>query len=121
MKLLKSAALLGVAVSTLILSAGAVSAGEIVWWTPNWGEARAKELADKFKAANPGITIRMEVTVSNGLPERVLTATVVGRAAGHHRGAARLGERLRAERPDRAARPTSSRTARTLRPPRSTT
>jgi len=78
MKFLKSAALLGVAVSTLILSAGAVSAGEIVWWTPNWGEARAKELADKFMAANPGITIRMEVTVSNGLPERVLTALSSG-------------------------------------------
>ena len=78
MKLLKPAALLSLAVSTLTLSVGVASAGEIVWWTPNWGEARAKELADKFMAANPGITIRMEVTVSNGLPERVLTALSSG-------------------------------------------
>ena len=26
-----------------------VSAGEVVWWTPNWGEARAKELADEVR------------------------------------------------------------------------
>ena len=78
MKLLKSAALLSLAVSTLTLAVSTVSAGEIVWWTPNWGEARAKELADKFMAANPGITIRMEVTVANGLPERVLTALSSG-------------------------------------------
>ena len=78
MKLLKLAALLSLAVSTLTLSVSVASAGEVVWWTPNWGEARAKELADKFMAANPGITIRMEVTVSNGLPERVLTALSSG-------------------------------------------
>jgi multiple sugar transport system substrate-binding protein len=79
MKLRTSAALLALAVSTLTLAAsGMVAAGEVVWWTPNWGEARAKELADKFMAANPGITIRMEVTVSNGLPERVLTALQSG-------------------------------------------
>jgi multiple sugar transport system substrate-binding protein len=79
MKLRRSAALLALAVSTLTLAAsGMVAAGEVVWWTPNWGEARAKELADKFMAANPGITIRMEVTVSNGLPERVLTALQSG-------------------------------------------
>jgi multiple sugar transport system substrate-binding protein len=78
MKLLKSATLIVLAVSTLTLSVATSSAGEIVWWTPNWGEARAKELADKFMAANPGITVRMEVTVSNGLPERVLTALSSG-------------------------------------------
>ncbi|MEJ1159427.1 ABC transporter substrate-binding protein [Prosthecomicrobium sp. N25] len=62
----------------LALLAGAASlpakAGEVTWWAPNWGEARARELVQKFQAANPGITVKIEVTVSNGLPERVLTA-----------------------------------------------
>src|SRR6266436_8801357 len=58
----------------LTLQAGIAFAGEIVWWTPNWGEARAKELAAKFEAANPGVTVKMEVTVSNGLPAKVATA-----------------------------------------------
>lgn len=70
-------AALALAVSTLTLTT-AVSAGEVVWWTPNWGEARAKELADRFMAENPDITIRMEVTVSDGLPQRVLTAMQSG-------------------------------------------
>src|SRR5687768_15173833 len=78
MKMLKPAMLLAAAVSTLTLSIAVASAGEVVWWTPNWGEARARELADKFMAANPGITIRMEVTVSDGLPQRVLTALQSG-------------------------------------------
>ena len=104
MKLLKLAALLSLAVSTLTLSVGVASAGEVVWWTPNWGEARAKELADKFMAANPGITIRMEVTVSERPARARADRALVRRAARHHRGAARLGERLRAGRPHRAAR-----------------
>jgi len=66
--------LAGAASFLIALSAGAALAGEIVWWTPNWGEARAEELATKFEAANPGITIKMEVTVSNGLPAKVATA-----------------------------------------------
>ena len=72
MKFVSMTALLALTVSTLTLTT--VQAGEVVWWTPNWGEARAKELAEKFQAANPGITIRMEVTTSDGLPQRVLTA-----------------------------------------------
>src|SRR4029079_7280164 len=58
----------------IMAQAGLAIAGEIVWWTPNWGEARAKELAAKFQAANPGVTIKMEVTVSNGLAAKVATA-----------------------------------------------
>lgn len=74
----QSKLLLAVASSFLALSVSVAAAGEVVWWTPNWGEARAKELADKFMAANPDITIRMEVTVSDGLPQRVLTALQSG-------------------------------------------
>lgn len=67
-------ALLASAVTALTLGGNVASAGEILWWTPNWGEARAKELADKFMAANPGITVKMEITVSDGLPTRIQTA-----------------------------------------------
>jgi ABC-type glycerol-3-phosphate transport system substrate-binding protein len=66
------------AAAALALQAGIATAGEIVWWTPNWGEARAKELAAKFEAANPGITIKMEVTVADGLPTKILTALQSG-------------------------------------------
>src|SRR5262245_42761175 len=76
---LRNTAMLALAVSTLTLTTAAY-AGEVVWWTPNWGEARAKELVAKFQAANPGITIKMEVTVSDGLPQRVLTALQSGAA-----------------------------------------
>ncbi len=51
-----------------------------MWWAPNWGEERARTLAQKFMAANPGTNIKIEVTVSNGLPERVLTAMRSGAA-----------------------------------------
>ncbi|HET7714945.1 MAG TPA: sugar ABC transporter substrate-binding protein [Bauldia sp.] len=61
-------------IAAFALGGGVATAGEILWWTPNWGEARAKELADKFMAANPGITVKMEVTVSDGLPTRIQTA-----------------------------------------------
>lgn len=62
------------AVAACVWQGQVAFAGEIVWWTPNWGEARAKELVTKFEAANPGITVKMEVTVSNGLPAKVATA-----------------------------------------------
>jgi multiple sugar transport system substrate-binding protein len=80
MKPLKMAALFALSLLSTAASYGAASAGEVVWWAPNWGEARAKELAKKFMDANPGITIKMEVTVANGLPERVLTALRSGAA-----------------------------------------
>src|SRR6266536_3215170 len=62
------------AVAAMAMQSPIAFAGEIVWWTPNWGEARARELAAKFEAANAGVTIKMEVTVSNGLPAKVATA-----------------------------------------------
>ena len=80
MNLMRTTSLVALVVSTLTLGSVAASAGEVVWWTPNWGEARAKELADKFMAENPDITIKMEVTTSDGLPQRVLTALQSGAA-----------------------------------------
>jgi multiple sugar transport system substrate-binding protein len=78
MNRLKFASLLALTATTLALTTAVASAGEVVWWTPNWGEARARELAEKFMAANPGISIKMEVTVADGLPQRVLTALQSG-------------------------------------------
>jgi multiple sugar transport system substrate-binding protein len=52
----------------------ASSAREVIWWTPNWGQARAAELARRFEAANPGLSVRVEITVPDGLPTRIQTA-----------------------------------------------
>jgi multiple sugar transport system substrate-binding protein len=79
MNYLKGASFLALTVSMLTLSTAAF-AGDVVWWTPNWGESRAKELVKKFQAANPGITVKMQVTTSDGLPQRVLTALQSGAA-----------------------------------------
>jgi multiple sugar transport system substrate-binding protein len=65
--------------SFLALSTGAL-AGEVVWWTPNFNEARARQLVEKFQAANPGITVKLEVTTTDGLPQRILTALQSGAA-----------------------------------------
>jgi multiple sugar transport system substrate-binding protein len=80
MRSLRTAGLFALSLLATALASGAARAGEVVWWAPNWGEARARELAKKFMEANPGITIKIEVTVSNGLPERVLTALRSGAA-----------------------------------------
>jgi multiple sugar transport system substrate-binding protein len=66
--------------SALALLAGVAAAGEVVWWTPNFNEARARELVTKFEAANPGITVKLEITTTDGLPQRVLTAMQSGAA-----------------------------------------
>jgi multiple sugar transport system substrate-binding protein len=66
-------ALLG-AVAATALMCGVASAGEVVWWTPNWSQARAEEMAKKFEAANPDIKLKLEITVSDGLPTRIQTA-----------------------------------------------
>ena len=78
MKAITSRLLLAATVSAFTLSAGMTMAGEVVWWTPNWGQARAEKLAADFMKANPDITIKMEITTSNGLPQRVLTALQSG-------------------------------------------
>lgn len=74
------AAALSIGTSALSLLASAASAGEITWWTPNFNEARAVELVSQFEAANPGITVNLEITTTNGLPERILTTLQSGAA-----------------------------------------
>jgi multiple sugar transport system substrate-binding protein len=77
---MRIAGILAGAASALALSAALAAAGEVVWWTPNFNEARARELVSKFEAANPGITVRLEITTTDGLPQRVLTALQSGAA-----------------------------------------
>lgn len=74
----KITALLGAAI--MALSTGMANAGEVTWWTPNFNEARAKGLVEKFQAAHPDITVRLEITATDGLPQRVLTALQSGAA-----------------------------------------
>ena len=74
----RRALLAAASAAALALSVGGALAGEILWWTPNWGEARARELAQKFEAANPDIKVNLEITVSDGLPARIQTALVSG-------------------------------------------
>ena len=47
---------------------------EIVWWAPNWGQARAEELKRRFEAENAGLRIKLEITVADGLQNRALAA-----------------------------------------------
>jgi multiple sugar transport system substrate-binding protein len=77
---MRIAGILAGAASALALTAGLAAAGEVVWWTPNFNEPRARELVAKFQEANPDITVRLEITTSDGLPQRVLTAMQSGAA-----------------------------------------
>ncbi len=64
---------IGAAAASMLLSTAA-SAVEITWWTPNWGEERARELASRFEADNPDIKLNLEITIAKGLQNRVLVA-----------------------------------------------
>ena len=68
MKRLRFASLLALTVTTLVSGAAVASAGEVVWWTPNWGEARARELEESARALT-------------NLPAKRLTGIGAGRHA----------------------------------------
>lgn len=76
-KTMRSALWLSAALA-LLSGTTAARAAELVWWAPNWGQARAEELAKKFEAANSDTKIKIEITVSDGLPNRVLVALKSG-------------------------------------------
>lgn len=80
MRNLRTTAILATAVSAMALTSSLAFGGEVVWWTPNFNEARARELVSKFEAANPGITVNLQITTTDGLPQRVLTALQSGAA-----------------------------------------
>jgi multiple sugar transport system substrate-binding protein len=62
------------ALAGLSCQSGTAVAAEVVWWAPNWGQARAEELVARFKKENPGIDVKLEITVSDGLQNRILVA-----------------------------------------------
>jgi multiple sugar transport system substrate-binding protein len=66
--------------SMVTLAGGTAVAGEVVWWTPNFNEARARQLVDTFQKANPGTTVKLEITATDGLPQRILTGLQSGAA-----------------------------------------
>jgi len=74
MRSVRTALRSGVVAGIVLLGCHVAGAQQITWWAPNWGEARAKALVNQFEAANPGITIRIESTVADGLQNRVLAA-----------------------------------------------
>jgi multiple sugar transport system substrate-binding protein len=71
--ILRAASLAAVALAIACSGSGS-STSRIVWWTPNWSQARAETLARRFEAANPGVSVEIEVTVADGLPTRIQTA-----------------------------------------------
>lgn len=68
------------ATASFLAMSAAAWAGEVVWWTPNFNEARARDLVEKFQAANPDVTVKLEITTTDGLPQRILTALQSGAA-----------------------------------------
>lgn len=77
---LRKAAVMATALTAMTLMGGVAMAGEVVWWTPNFNEARARDLVAKFEKANPDIKVKLEITTTDGLPQRVLTALQSGAA-----------------------------------------
>jgi multiple sugar transport system substrate-binding protein len=63
-----------------MLASGVAFAGDVTWWTPNFNEARAREIVARFEKANPDVKVKLEITTSDGLPQRVLTALQSGAA-----------------------------------------
>ena len=77
---IKTLAILAAGASSLALVASGAYAGEVTWWSPNFNVERAQELKTKFEAANPDITLNIESTTTNGLPQRILTTLRSGSA-----------------------------------------
>ncbi len=61
------------AIAALLVGPGAQAAETIVWWAPNWQQARAEAVVKDFHAANPDIDVKLEITVADGLQNRVMT------------------------------------------------
>lgn len=54
------------------------SAADLVWWTMNWNEQKAKDFAAEFMKENPGVNVRIEANVAGGLQSRILVALQSG-------------------------------------------
>ena len=78
MKIGKATYMSVAALSLMALAASNSHAGTVTWWTPNFNEARARGLVEKFQSAHPDIKVRLELTATDGLPQRVLTTLMSG-------------------------------------------
>ncbi|XUY29897.1 ABC transporter substrate-binding protein (plasmid) [Agrobacterium sp. rho-8.1] len=76
----KQVALLAAIAANLILGTAVVSAGEVTWWTPNFNEARARELVKSFESEHADIKVKLEITTADGLAQRILTTMQSGAA-----------------------------------------
>jgi multiple sugar transport system substrate-binding protein len=74
MKTFAKIALLTTAIAGLTAPFGAAVAGTVVWWAPNWGKDRAEALVAAFQKENPSIQVKLEITVADGLQNRILIA-----------------------------------------------
>jgi len=62
----------------LLSQAAHASAADLVWWTMNWNEQKAKDYAAEFMKENPGVNVRVEANVAGGLQSRILVALQSG-------------------------------------------
>ncbi|MGK6315461.1 ABC transporter substrate-binding protein [Neorhizobium sp. DT-125] len=62
----------------LLSQAAHTSAADLVWWTMNWNEQKAKDYAAEFMKENPGVNVRVEANVAGGLQSRILVALQSG-------------------------------------------
>lgn len=72
--------LLAAATASLLVGTTLANAGDVTWWTPNFNEARARELVKTFEAAHPDIKVKLEITAADGLAQRILTTMQSGAA-----------------------------------------
>jgi multiple sugar transport system substrate-binding protein len=60
------------------LLGAAMAQTTITWWSPNFHSPRAEALLARFHELNPDIRVNLEVTVSDGLQNRILVALQSG-------------------------------------------
>lgn len=69
---------LAATLSLLLVQMNTASAADLVWWTMNWNEQKAKDYSTEFMKENPDIKIRVEANVAGGLQSRILVALQSG-------------------------------------------
>lgn len=77
-KAIRLSMLVASAATALVLSQGLANAGDVTWWTPNFNEARAKKLVADFEKSHSDIKINLQITTTQGLPQRILTTLQSG-------------------------------------------
>ena len=70
--------ILAAGLALMLSHATCASAADLVWWTMNWNEQKAKDFAAEFMKENPGVKVRVEANVAGGLQSRILVALQSG-------------------------------------------